>query len=472
MTSGGLSDEQRRRLSAAPPPSPGSAAPDGVERPVPPPSPPPLVEPPAPPLRAAPQFVEPGEGDARRARPAADGGAVRRARPAPPDEPPVDTGALPGTEPIAAPPAAPAPAPTPPSSEPAIDTGALPGTAPIAAADLAHTDPTTLPPELHLQSALAIDGAPGAPPAVEGSALLDELFAPDRFVEWQDGAVSSDRAPDRAGPPTQGHIPSGLTGPQPAHDPWARTKAALAAAQEADERALAKGARVGWAGVPESVVEVADADAHAPMTRTQRALLAVAVAVVSVLALLSLFLLGSRLPVAEAGPGGGGSAQAGDGGSKPAPSAVPSAPVKPGQHPWSALVGGECLSDFSDPWAERFTVVSCVRDHDAQLVLRAPIPDQAKRYPGVDALQARLSELCAASGVVDLSTAGQYADLQISAAFPASSAQWTSGPRDYFCFVSRSSGKAIGESIQGTAQAGVWASERAAVSSAPPKSDG
>ncbi|GAB3399612.1 hypothetical protein GCM10027515_06250 [Schumannella luteola] len=208
------------------------------------------------------------------------------------------------------------------------------------------------------------------------------------------------------------------------------------------------------------------------MSRTQRSLLAVAVAVVSVLALLSLFLLGSRLPVAGADPDSGGSAQSDGGGAKSAPSAVPSGPVKAGAHPWSALAGGECLADFSDPWAETFTVVSCARDHDAQLVLRAPVPDATKRYPGVEALQGRLTELCAASGVVDLAAAGQYTDLQLSAAFPATSAQWSSGPRDYFCFVTRSSGKPIGESLQGAAQAGVWAAQKAAVSSAPPKSDG
>lgn len=422
---GGLSDEERARLAAAPPP---------------------LVEPPEKPQAATPP-------------PAAPDPATRVAHPAP-----SAARSAPSPAPSAArsaPSPAPAPAPDPhadlpetePLRAPGVDTGALPSTAPITAADLAHTDPTTLPPELHLESALAVDGAPGAMPTAGGSALMDELFAPDRFVEWDEAALASTPLANRAGPPTTEHIPSGLTGPQPSHDPWARTRAALAAAQEADARELAAAARYDEHGTP-------------IVSRTQKSLVVVAVAVVSLLALVSLFLLGTRLPVAGAEPTGGASGASpgqGEGTGGSGVDAVPTGPVKPGDHAWTALDGGECLDPFTDPWAEDFTVVRCVDEHDAQLVLRAPIPDaDAQRWPGVDALQNRLTELCAAAGVIDLTAAGGYSDLQLSAAFPASAAQWRSGERDYFCFVSRSSGEKIEGSVQGTAQAGVWAAAKAA----------
>ncbi|TPW76889.1 hypothetical protein [Schumannella sp. 10F1B-5-1] len=430
---GGLSDEERARLAAAPPP---------------------LVEPPEKPQAATPPPAAP-EPASRVAHPAPSG-----ARSAPPPAP-----AAPASPPAAA--SSPAPDPhaelpeTEPLRAPGVDTGALPSTAPITAADLAHTDPTTLPPELHLESALAIDGAPGAMPAAGGSALMDELFAPDRFVEWDEAARASTPLSNRAGPPTTEHIPSGLTGPQPSHDPWARTRAALAAAQEADARELAAAARYDAQGTP-------------IVSRTQKSLVVVAVAVVSLLALVSLFLLGTRLPVAGAEPTAGASgASSGQGDGEGGVDAVPTGPVKSGDHAWTALNGGECLDPFTDPWAEEFTVVRCVDEHDAQLVLRAPIPDaDAQRWPGVDALQIRLTELCAAAGVIDLTSAGAYSDLQLSAAFPASAAQWRGGERDYFCFVSRSSGKKIEGSVQGTAQAGVWAAAKAAAGPAKGGKDG
>ncbi len=57
-------------------------------------------------------------------------------------------------------------------------------------------------------------------------------------------------------------------------------------------------------------------------------------------------------------------------------------------------------------------------------------------------LQAQITILCSAPGVVDLAIAGTYADAQIQGAYPATEEQWDADP-SYYCFVSRSSGEPL-----------------------------
>ena len=72
---------------------------------------------------------------------------------------------------------------------------------------------------------------------------------------------------------------------------------------------------------------------------------------------------------------------------------------------------------------------------------------EAVPYPGEEALAAQMSLLCSAPGVLNLAAAGGVTDLQVQGAFPVSEEQWDAGERDYFCFVSRSSGEPITGSV-------------------------
>jgi hypothetical protein len=186
------------------------------------------------------------------------------------------------------------------------------------------------------------------------------------------------------------------------------------------------------------------------------------------LALIALFLLGTRLPdllgpapaVATPTP-------------TPTPTRVPLAtgPVPPGTYDWDELLGGECLEPYdaaAGAWAEEYTVVDCAMPHGAQLVYRAwfppepaptPDPDDPDAepvdpnaepvwaaYPGPEALQAQISLLCSASGVIDYAAARQYTDAQVQGSYPMTAEQWQTDP-SYYCFVSRSSGEPLTTSL-------------------------
>ncbi|MGN6271851.1 MAG: septum formation family protein [Protaetiibacter sp.] len=196
-----------------------------------------------------------------------------------------------------------------------------------------------------------------------------------------------------------------------------------------------------------------DASPHrGEISRAQRILLGVAGGLVAVLALVALFLLGTRLPDLI----GPAAAPLPSASPSPSPSASPTTlpvgPVEPGVWAWDELLGGECLADYDDPWAEEFTVVDCAEPHPAQLVYRGAFPPSAEGvtddpFPGTEALQGQLALLCSAPGVLDLAAAGQFTDVQFQGSYPATSEQWDAGDRSYYCFVSRSSGEPLTGSL-------------------------
>ncbi|MDX2025033.1 hypothetical protein [Microcella sp.] len=212
----------------------------------------------------------------------------------------------------------------------------------------------------------------------------------------------------------------------------------------------------------------------APLGRTQKVLLWVAGSLVAVLALVAIFFVGTRIPLLL-GPAPG---------AEPLPTASPSpsateiarpvGPVPPGEYRWDEIWGGECIEPFVDAWQEDVTVVDCATAHGGQLVLRAPFPEPAPTgeaatdsategttagltddvpYPGEEALAAQMSLLCSAAGVINLTAAASVTDLQVQGAYPVSEEQWDAGERDYFCFVSRSSGEPITGSLANPAPA-------------------
>lgn len=283
--------------------------------------------------------------------------------------------------------------PTPPPTQ-AMDAAELPS--PPAAEPTAVLVPRPLEPP----------AAPGDAPAGEATSAIDRLFGDDAFREYEPG-------------------------PDPSQAPWANRPAKSA-------ELVRVPVTVGGGDPP-----------RGGLTRLQKILFGVLGGLLAILALLALFLLGTRLP-SILGPAPAVST--------PTPSPTPSAtalpvgPVEPGEHRWDDLLGGECLDPFEDAWQDEYTVVDCAEPHAAQLVHRGVFPGAEEgaatgdAYPGVEALQAQISLLCNAPGILDLAAAGAYKDAQLEGSFPATEEQWAED-RSFFCFVSRSSGEPLTGSI-------------------------
>jgi hypothetical protein len=187
--------------------------------------------------------------------------------------------------------------------------------------------------------------------------------------------------------------------------------------------------------------------ARSGVSRSQKILLSVAGGLVGVLALIALFFVGTRLPalLAHEAPVVLSSPSA-----SPSPSSTskPVGPVAVGVHSWAELLGGECLDPYTNPWAEKFTVVDCAKPHPGQMVFRGTFDTKADpTYPGVEKLQAQISLLCAAPGVINLAAAGAYSDAQLQGSYAVNEEEWAAGEHDYFCFVSRQSGQPLTGSV-------------------------
>jgi hypothetical protein len=180
-----------------------------------------------------------------------------------------------------------------------------------------------------------------------------------------------------------------------------------------------------------------------PLGRTQKVLLAVAGGLVGVLALVALFLVGTKIELPEAAP-----APENTGVAAPVAAPPPVGPIAAGSHAWSELLGTECVDPYESAWAETYTVVDCTVPHAAQMVFRGTFDDETyAAYPGEEALQSRVNLLCTPASVIDYAAAKAYDDIQIAASFPATAEQWDAGNRNFYCFVNRSSGDPITETV-------------------------
>ncbi|MGO3886702.1 MAG: hypothetical protein ACTJHU_10440, partial [Mycetocola sp.] len=126
-----------------------------------------------------------------------------------------------------------------------------------------------------------------------------------------------------------------------------------------------------------------------------------------------------------------------------------SGPAALGVQPWTALTGGECLSDYTDPWQAEFTVVDCSQPHEAQLVHVGEITDDpAAAFPGQDALASQIGLWCAAPGTVRTDAGVPTTDLQVQGSYPVTDEEWTQqGNRSFSCFVSRADGGELSEDL-------------------------
>jgi hypothetical protein len=180
-----------------------------------------------------------------------------------------------------------------------------------------------------------------------------------------------------------------------------------------------------------------------PLGRTQKVLLAVAGGLVGVLALVTLFLVGTKIDLPEAAP-----APANTGVAAPVAAPPPVGPIAAGGHSWSDLLGTECVDPYESAWAESYTVVDCAAPHAAQMVFRGIFDDETyAAYPGAEALQSRVNLLCTPASVIDYAAAKAYSDIQIAASYPATAEQWDAGNRNFYCFVNRSSGEPLTETV-------------------------
>ena len=199
-----------------------------------------------------------------------------------------------------------------------------------------------------------------------------------------------------------------------------------------------------------------------PMPRGQKVLIAIAAVLVAVIALGGLFFVGTRIgdsmPVAVATPSPSATPEPEPTEEAPvqAAPAVVLGPVAPGAYKWKQLLGTECLDPFTSAWETDYTVVDCAAPHGGQLVYRGRFDDSAlDAYPGVEALQARMNLLCSSPENIDYAAASQFSDIQVSASFAGTEDDWKSGNRNYFCFVSRSSGEPLTASVSMPARAPV-----------------
>jgi hypothetical protein len=188
-----------------------------------------------------------------------------------------------------------------------------------------------------------------------------------------------------------------------------------------------------------------------PMQRSQRVLMWVAGGLVAALAVAGLFFVGTRIgdamTVAQA-PTPVPTAAPDDAIAQPVLPADAVGPVAPGEHAWNTLLGTECLEPFESAWQEDYTVVECSEPHAAQLVYRGRFEESAlDAFPTVAVLQARMNLLCASPENIDYAAAAEFTDIQISASFAGTVDDWNDGNRDYFCFVSRSSGEPLTASV-------------------------
>lgn len=121
----------------------------------------------------------------------------------------------------------------------------------------------------------------------------------------------------------------------------------------------------------------------------------------------------------------------------------------PGTWAWDDLRGGECLTGFSDPFAEEFQVVSCSSPHNAELLHAELLSrESSEPYPGDPAVLAAARAACDVRDLVNMEVAQEFSDLRTSYSYPVSQNQWDAGERGVYCFVYSESGATFTSSLR------------------------
>ena len=196
---------------------------------------------------------------------------------------------------------------------------------------------------------------------------------------------------------------------------------------------------------------VSGARTRPSLTPGQRTLLWAAGVLVAILVLLALFAIGRRLPAMFAAAPASVETVTPTPTSTPEPVDPAAGPLPPGEYAWDELRGGECLEPYESAWQEDYTVVDCGEPHSAQLLVRGTFPEDAApedaAYPGFDELAGRINLLCTDPKVIDFDAAREFDDIVVEGAHAVTPEEWDQGHRDYFCFLTRSSGDPLTETL-------------------------
>jgi hypothetical protein len=124
-------------------------------------------------------------------------------------------------------------------------------------------------------------------------------------------------------------------------------------------------------------------------------------------------------------------------------------PQAPGTWAWDELRGGECLTGFSDPFAEQFQVVSCSSPHNAELLHAELLSrESSEPYPGDPAVLAAARAACDVRDLVNIEVAQEFSDLRTGYSYPVSQDQWEAGERGVYCCVYSESGATFESSLR------------------------
>ncbi|GAA4148630.1 septum formation family protein [Leifsonia shinshuensis] len=120
----------------------------------------------------------------------------------------------------------------------------------------------------------------------------------------------------------------------------------------------------------------------------------------------------------------------------PRPTPTPPVATVPEQ-PVAGIPTGACLQVFPSPRAAAYPVVDCGAPHIAQVLSKGTLPQPAgAAFPGAQALNAQVSDLCTAPGLLNWDWVAVWnEDVQVELRYPDTAAQWASGDRTYECFV-------------------------------------
>jgi len=107
------------------------------------------------------------------------------------------------------------------------------------------------------------------------------------------------------------------------------------------------------------------------------------------------------------------------------------------EQPVGGIAVGACLQVFPSPSASSCPVIDCGSPHIAQVLSKGVLPQSADApFPGAQALNAQVGDLCTAPGLLDWDWVAVWnEDVQVELRYPDSATQWTSGDRAYECFV-------------------------------------
>ena len=130
---------------------------------------------------------------------------------------------------------------------------------------------------------------------------------------------------------------------------------------------------------------------------------------------------------------------------QPAPTPTPTpTPTRhaAGTYNWEEIAPGDCIANFTSAWQDSFTVVNCVSDHNAQMLVKEEFPKAPVAYPGANVLAPQVSKLCANPANYDKAAAHEYTQLALVGAYPQTEAEWLTSPT-YECFISAPEGTVL-----------------------------